>query len=61
MAATFFVVPLVSWLAQTVTTFRVHNPHGAVISKIHYVQSSHLDVGCKTFGCSAKLARSEPG
>ena len=61
MVAICVAIPLVSLLAQTVTTFRVHNPLGAAISTIHYVQSSHLDVGCKTFGCSAKLAPTEPG
>jgi hypothetical protein len=29
----------------------VHNPRGAVVTKIHMVLSSHFDAGCKTPGC----------
>ena len=40
--------------------FRVHNPAGAAVNTIHLVQSAHLDIGCKTFGCSARLTPGEP-
>ena len=40
--------------------FVEHNPHGAAVHTVHLVQSAHLDIGCKTFGCSAALAAGEP-
>ena len=41
-------------------SFEVHNPTGATVTEIHLVQSAHFDGGCKTFGCSARLAAGEP-
>ena len=41
-------------------SFVEHNPHGVDVHTVHLVQSAHLDIGCKTFGCSAQLAPGEP-
>ena len=40
--------------------YTVHNPSGAPVTEVHLVQSAHLDIGCKTFGCSAKAVPGEP-
>ena len=32
---------------------RVHNAHGAAVTEVHVVLSSHFDAGCKTPGCTA--------
>jgi hypothetical protein len=37
----------------------VHNPHGAAVTQVHMVVSSHFDGGCKTPGCGV-LAPGEP-
>ena len=33
---------------------RVHNSHGAAVTEVHMVLSSHFDAGCKTPRCTAK-------
>ena len=47
-------------LAAPTMRFVEHNPHGVAVHTVHLVQSTHLDIGCKTFGCSASLAPGEP-
>lgn len=45
---------------QQSDAFRVHNPSDVDVHTVHIVQSAHLDIGCKTFGCSERLLPGEP-
>jgi hypothetical protein len=40
--------------------WEVHNPTNVPVTTVHLVQSAHLDIGCKTGGCSLKLKPGEP-
>lgn len=53
-------LPLMLLAAVAAREFEVHNPTGAAVAELHLVQSAHFDGGCKTFGCSARLAAGEP-
>ena len=42
-------------VAAARTDFTAHNPHDVAVHTVHLVQSAHLDIGCKTFGCSVRM------
>ena len=57
----FALVSLLPAAAVSHPLLRVHNPHGAPVTKVHTVLSSHFDAGCKTPLCAPQfLTPDEP-
>eukprot|EP00040_Diaphanoeca_grandis_P003118 m.23826 g.23826 ORF g.23826 m.23826 type:complete len:790 (+) comp14371_c0_seq1:140-2509(+) len=60
MLLIFTLIGLFGGVSATLQAFDVHNPFNVEVTTIHMVQGSHLDIGCKTPGCSTQLIDGEP-